>query len=172
MMTTHADAGHTMGMRSKAIKGEVYRILVPAIVALCASTFPAHAEADWKMYRGEHFAMKLPPGFEVKTSRPVQDFEVLTVENAGTAYVGIYIGNHPTFPSLQRAGQNELTTFKANEFEMISVWRDVELLGREILIKLNRSEDWPSRLHVWTAVLPPEQLRIAEKIVSSVTILP
>ena len=55
---------------------------------------------------------------------------------------------------------------------MVSVWKDAELLGREILIELHRPGGWPDCLHVWTAVLPPEKLRIAEKIVSSLATMP
>jgi hypothetical protein len=146
-------------------------MFLAVFIAFLACVVPASAQGGWKMYQGDYFTLKLPPGFEVKKSAPVQDFEIFTVTNAGSTYAGIYVGNQPTFPKIQRDGQNDLTMFKAKDFEMISVWKDVQLLGREILIKLERS-DWPTYLHVWTAVLPPDKLSTAEKIVSSVTIVP
>ena len=165
-----------MGKRSGTIGGGAFisrgLILAPVLVAFCASVFPAHAESDWKVYRGDYFAVKLPPGFEVKKTRPVQDFEIFAITSAGTTYASIYIGDQPTFPSLKRDGQTESTTFKSKDLEMVSVWKDVQLLGREILVNLNRSEHGPSCLHIWTEALPPEKLRIAEKIVSSVMIAP
>jgi hypothetical protein len=144
---------------------------VGVLIALGAGAVCAQAQAESKMHREEHFSLLLPPGFEVKKSAPVQDFELYFVSKAGTAYVTVYVGNQPDFARLKRDGQNHVTTLRAPDFEMISLWKDTQLLGREIMVTLTHADTWPTRLHVWTAALPPEELQVADRILSSLTVL-
>lgn len=54
---------------------------------------------------------------------------------------------------------------------MVSVWNGSELTAREMLVTLKRS-GWPARAHIWTEKLTPDQMRVAEKIVSSFATIP
>jgi hypothetical protein len=148
----------------------LYRMVLPIWIASAGFAFSAQAQMNWKMYRADYFTMKLPPGFEVKKASPVQDFQTFTVTMAGTVYATVYVGNQPTFPSLKRDGQSDVTNFKTKDVEIVSVWHDAHLLGREVLIQLNRPDGWPDSLHAWTAALPEDKLRVAEKIVSSIAV--
>ena len=119
------------------------------------------------MHKEEYFKLALPEGFDIIKKSPVEDFDIYTVSKSGEVYLSIYVGNQPTFPSLKKSSIDIVTLSKLPKLEMRSVWREGQLTGRELLIKLDPKMGWPMFLHVWTFQLPPDKVSVADRIISS-----
>ena len=100
----------------------------------------------------------------------MEDFEVYTITKAGKAYIGVYVGNQPKVPKGDEHDQNSVTTLRTSELEIISVWKKDQLVHREALFKLVNSKRWPTCVQAWTSDLPVKQIRIADRILSSIVV--
>jgi hypothetical protein len=121
---------------------------------------------------GDVFQVTLPDGFVMNKSTPVEDFDVYHIKKDDEMYVGIYVGNHPDFPSVQRnkALNYCLSVDGDLKVAVVSVWKGDILVEKEILKELEEiggSQD----LHAWTSIdLSPEQMLLADKIISSISV--
>ena len=122
------------------------------------------------LHREAFFSLALPVGFEITTNAPVEDFEIYTVSSNGQPFIGIYIGNQPNFPKLNASLSRNTTTFEVLKLKTNSVWESDYLVGREVLVERESSNGWPMYVHAWTAQLPPDQMGIADKILSSLVV--
>ena len=109
----------------------------------------------------------VPPGFAIEQEQG-PDFEVYRVMKEDVQYVGIYSGFAPSFPFERSDAAQEETRMETPSVFVVSRWDGDRLVDREMLFTV-RPEGGPgASLHVWTAVSDPAELRLAEKITSTI----
>jgi hypothetical protein len=148
------------------------RHLCYAAVIMAVLGSPAMNAEQPLGYRNDYFSLELLEGFNVTKTSPVEDFDVYWVAKDSKRYIGVYVGNHPSFPKLKNDGSSTETTLKTDKFEMRSLWKQERLTGRELLVRRLTGDGWPSHIHAWSADIPGELMPLADKILSSLSMIP
>ena len=118
----------------------------------------------------KYFNFILPEGFEVTKTVSMEDFDVYKVSKNGKAFIGIYVGNQPKFPSADKNIQGNATTSTSPEMDSFSILQEQQLIHREVLFKLKETNGWPNFVHAWTSDVPTSQVDAANKILSSIVV--
>ena len=137
----------------------------------CAALFSVwlgmeQGRAD-EVSRQSHFSVQLPEAFKILKESPVEDFDIYTIAKEGRVYVRMYLGNHPDFPKRATLPDSELTEFEFGNVHGIAEWRGGALLGRELRLEISAKGGWPAVLQVWTTAQTPEEVAVADRILSS-----
>lgn len=106
------------------------------------------------------FRVDLPPGFTVKARPRGPDFDVYDVMKGEVGYVGVYVGNFPSFPMSGAKARPS----GSSKGQVAEVRRADGSLRRDYLIVA--PSGYP-KLHVWTQE-PVGDLATADKIAASV----
>lgn len=115
----------------------------------------------------KYFSIDVPKGFKLVKKSPVEDFYVITISKDDRVYVGVYVGNNPSYPSIEKTEDTQIEESKLGDVEIISQWKGDKLLHKEMKIKLANKENWPQFLHVFFGDVTKDEVMVAEKIVSS-----
>lgn len=131
------------------------------------------------------FTIQLPDEFTVQEVDG-HDFRVWMVSRESTQVLGVYAGNHPSFPGRPLAGCEiedldvctraltaedriaELDYGSAFEVKIRSWWSGDRLRHRELLARLPASSSLPVYVHVWVcSPLSESAFQAAERILFS-----
>lgn len=114
------------------------------------------------------FTIDLPARMGLERRTPVEDFVIYRLVVRKKAVGFIYVGNNPDYPKLKNLPSASQTTMLCGTFRCSSFWKESELVGREILIDLGKSNHWGGILHAWTAKVSKKNLAIAERALFSI----
>ena len=120
----------------------------------------------------EHFSLDLPAGCTIKKMPSPSDFDVYSVTRNEVKLVGVYVGNAAHFPTLTAIAPQEAVRMDAGLVTMVTLWNGSALQQREILVKTGITQGWPHAIHAWTVKLPAEEVPLAERILSSLKVIP
>ena len=67
-------------------------------------------------------SISMPADFELVPDAKGEDFVVYFVEHQKTAFLGIYLGDHPDFPMRGTKEGHEVTEFKVRDVDIVSEW--------------------------------------------------
>jgi hypothetical protein len=127
------------------------------IAALCSLGVALATAAHGETLHAAGFHVDVPPGFQLsKSSGP--DFDVYRVVRGETAYVGVYVGFAPDFPS--------------DKTETVTTEHGVKI-GAELIDGVRTPSEWllPAKghfIHVWAIRLNAKDREMVEAIARSV----
>jgi len=127
--------------------------------------------AQDKRVKFEAFTIDVPGDIKVTKQAPVEDFELISFSRDKKVILTVYVGNHPSFPTAAMKGsKNEIRESKLLNAYIVTEWKGVTLLRKEIRIRLGR--EWPAFLHFFSgAELTRTEAGIVEKMLSSIVIV-
>jgi hypothetical protein len=140
-------------------------VLLPILLGLW--TAATRAEAVEVQDQG-CFGVWVPPGFTISKYRG-PDFDVHTLSKNGNDYLAVYSGNAPQFPPTAAMRDPQVTILESRGVTTISRWQGDQLVGRDMLIWVKPS-GWPGVLYAYTLSTDPTQVRLADKIMSSLSV--
>ena len=115
----------------------------------------------------KYFSICLPKDFKLDAKSPVEDFEIIRISKGEIVCLGIYVGNHPNYPSIKKEGKHEIAESKLGNVETISEWKGDKLLRKELKIRSPDDKGWPQYLHVFYGDDEGNTVMVAERIVVS-----
>jgi hypothetical protein len=126
-------------------------------------------------FKAPNFSLELPQGLVIKKVVKVIDYEVYAVSNSKKCLVHLYLGDAPDYTSKNNQIGIYQTHFSVPDtMDMTSTWKDGKLVERNLLINLHPEDRvlWPKYLMIWTDNLSPEEMQLADEVISSVQCRP
>ncbi len=127
-------------------------------------SLPIPAESHRMVKTTDAFTADLPPGFVIHVSQGI-DFDIVDIRKGNTAYVGLYVGNYPSFPVEGGAG-GTVEEHATNPVKTTTIVVNGRPRVNEYLWKTGYDE--PAYIHVWPENVSSDQQPIADQIAASV----
>jgi hypothetical protein len=126
---------------------------------------------DAGVYENKYFLLPLPDGLIVKQLVQAEDYKTYAVmDKNGKCLVNFYLGDAPDYPKEDKRSGIYETHFSSDCIDMVSGWKGERLIARKLLINLHPKGlyPWPIYLMVWTGDLQPEEMQVADRLISSI----